>query len=257
MSLVSEPGKVPKHMPEGGFIFDEDVAVIFDDMAHRSIPNYGTVHKIHTNIILPRYHTRHHKGEEFVVMDVGASTGKLFDSICESLHLNRTEQPPLLSGLAMDISEPMLHQLAQKVPWVMRYEHSIADPVIFGEMQQNIDVINMMYVLQFIPREERGAAIRNCYYLLKPGGILLLAQKETANEDIAPMMDHQYYNWRTSNGYTIEEISVKTKALADTMWTEPQDETIRRLSINGFVDIHETSRWMQFTSIMAAKPQKE
>ena len=254
MSLVAEPGKAPVHMPKGGFCFDEEVATIFDDMAHRSIPNYGTVHRIHSDLIIPLYNKSHHMGEEFVVLDVGASTGKLFESICSSLHKNKTEKPDRFKGVAMDISEPMLNQLANKIPWVIRHEHSISKPFVFDDMCESVDIINMMYVLQFIPEEERMAAIQNCYDMLKPGGILLLAQKELMPPSAMDFMDHQYKKWRMQNGYTVEEIAAKTKALSESMWVEKQDTTMGRLSLVGFSEICETSRWMQFTSIMGIKP---
>lgn len=82
-----------------------------------------------------------------------------------------------------------------------------------------------------------------------------MAQKELMSSSAMEFMDHQYKKWRMQNGYTVEEIAAKTKALSGSMWIETQDTTMGRLSSVGFSDIYETSRWLQFSSIMGNKPK--
>lgn len=251
MTMVLDNAGRACHIPEGAFAFDEEVAAIFDQMADRSIPLYAEYHRLHTSLLVPRIK---HSAGSFRILDIGASTGEFFRALCTKLHVNAGQRPDGVIGVAMDISRPMLRQIQQKCPWVLAVCHDAAEPYP-ADMRATFDAVNCAYVLQFISPTLRGEVLAQAYAALKPGGVLFLGQKEEIQDRAMGLeFEKEYHQWRVGNGYSVEEIYRKTEALRDSMWPESRNATVANLIRAGFVGIQETSRWLQFSSIMAHKP---
>jgi tRNA (cmo5U34)-methyltransferase len=250
MSL-SFHGVKPVHMPDGdSFQFDEEVAQIFPDMARRSIPLYEEAHRMHVSMF---YDKLSEPGS--VVYDVGSSRGNFFREICNQLQIYEDDAEQALrrgySWVAIDTSEHMLKHLKRSMPSVTTIA---ADVLKIGVLPQKADVVVMMYLLQFIKETDKKlTALRWAYEQLKPGGVLILGQKEDMHPAIASRYQEEYFKFRRTNGYTQEEIDRKTAALKNSMWPI-SNSVLRSLCLEaGFAAYHETSRWLQFSTAICVK----
>ena len=114
-------------------------------------------------------------------VELGAGTGRLTRQIA----------PLLRSLLALDISQPMLDVLHEKLPQV---KVAAADNRAIPLMSQSADVTiagwSIAHSVGWYPetwREETGKAIAEMFRLLRPGGtVILLETLGTGNETPAP-----------------------------------------------------------------------
>lgn len=239
--IVHYPSNVDK------FEFDQEVAAVFPDMAARSIPMYAEAHRLHVSLLLDRFLDQ----ERTKVVDVGASRGEFFKEICNQLQWPYTKRHPRIDLEAIDSSAPMLTLLTADIPWVTPVVSKIED---LPPAPRTADIVCMMYVLQFIQSDaDKLKALRWAYETLKPGGVLILGQKDTVTDTYAGMFADEYMRFRVRNGYTLGEIAAKTAALKNSMWpTSPawlEDMCIQA----GFIDYAVTSRWLQFSTSVCTK----
>ena len=242
-------GKRIVHFPREAdkFEFDSEVATIFPDMAKRSIPMYEEAHRLHVSLLLDLFIER----EQVRVIDVGASRGEFFLEICNQLQWPPACPNPRFSFVAIDSSKAMLDLLQKDLPWVAAIPSKIQDLVPDPE---SADVISMMYILQFIEDDaDKLKALRWAYETLKPGGILILGQKDQITDTYLGMFSDEYVRFRMRKGYSLAEILAKTKALKNSMWPiSPawlEDMCIQA----GFMDYVVTSRWLQFSTSICTK----
>lgn len=232
------------------FEFDEEVAKVFDDMAARSIPMYEAAHRAHIQYLLqslPRLRTLA-CGRPLRFLDVGASTGKFFSSLYEALGGPSAERLPNIHLYAVDPCDHMLDRVKVNVPHTTTY--CMGAEEIFT-LPCKFDVVNVSYVLQFIPPQKHYSVLKDIYNQMQPGGILFFSQKESIQPDHAHHFEEQYINFRRNNGYTDAEIEAKTKALRGSMWPQRYEQTAATLTRVGFTNIQETTRWLNFSSLVA------
>lgn len=252
--LQQEESSNPVHFPRNTsrFEFDEEVAAIFDNMAVRSIPLYAQAHAVHA--MIAETHLRQqmkYAGKRFVsILDIGASVGGFLGAIC-----NRFQCDPQIGvdGIhyhATDASAAMVEQFKHTYPWASAVCCEADTPV---GVEGGFDVALLMYVLQFIPVPQRTDVLAEVYKSMCVGGILFLGQKEKVDQPIAPSYAMEYMRWRMDNGYTQKEINVKTRALESVMWVETYDDLLTRLKKVGFKHPRETTRWLQFSTLMVRK----
>jgi tRNA (cmo5U34)-methyltransferase len=215
---------------------------------------YDAVHKLHVSILLERYRASRHRDLGYTLVDIGSSTGRLFREICNQLQLHENQAPPGMAGYAIDPSHGMMDQLTKHVPWVTPYQCDVlaldesAYPV-FGA-----DAVNASYVLQFIHPDYKRDALQTMYRMLKPGGLLFMAQKDIVSQhSLGFLLNESYDTFKTDNGYSREEIDAKTEALRGSMWPYTQAKLLKSLYEVGFRDIMPTTRWCCFSSLVARR----
>lgn len=242
----------PVHFPAkpDQFEFDAEVSQIFPNMAERSIPNYRLFHAMHAEIVA-RWFARPH----ISMLDVGASHGGFYEALKNYYRDTESSDPaPRIFMHAVDNSEAMCEIMREKHPDVMVSLGSITDEDFMGRFKRNLqfDVVNATYLLQFIEPEKQMAALRSLTDLVRPGGILILGQKESMPGMLGHMLQEQYVRWRMRNGYTREEIEAKTRALAGSMWPMDQENLLYNLR-RDFRDVQETTRMFMFSTLIAYK----
>lgn len=244
----------PVHFPTqyNKFEFDDEVAVIFNNMAVRSIPLYLQAHELHAHIA----HT-HIKGlfslwnqKRATILDVGTSVGGFLHAVCNQFQIDPNTGSDEIRYIGTDISPPMLAEFSRHYPWA---ESICCAADGAGQKDNSVDVVCIMYVLQFVPAAQRDGVLRALYNSMKDNAIIFLGQKEEPFNAIRPSLSYEYIQWRKGNGYTEAEIAAKTKALELVMWPETLADTKHRLERVGFRFIHETTRWLQFSTLMARK----
>lgn len=253
MSIVVGEDGCAVHYPSNPskFVFDAEVSAIFPDMARRSIPMYEEAHRVHARLL-----GSPSRIPEIALLDIGASRGHFIREVCSRLGIAAGVGRKGVRAVAIDISRDMLDRLSKEMPWVEAHCVAAEDFGTFLSEPVNADAACLFYVLQFIEgREARVAALANAYRHLRPGGVLFLGQKEAIRPArVEADFTDVYYKFRTDNGYTLDEILAKTEALKGSMWVDSRAGLEAMLAQVGFVDVVETTRWLQFATYMARKP---
>jgi tRNA (cmo5U34)-methyltransferase len=253
------------HFPENPekFEFDSEVASVFDDMARRSIPLYEELHRFAAMLAMREYFAARAEGRPFLVMDVGASTGQFFRALWAALNTKPENEIAGLEAIAIDTSPHMLKRIKEGLPHVKTLCMQAEDipdrmrrETIYDERQ--FDFVTALYVFQFIPISwgARAEAITSVADMLRPGGVMVAANKERMSDRLEAKSTHSYHGFRMQNGYTAQEIAAKTKALANSMWTEPNDAFRNYLSTAGMGEVEEVFRWLQFAAYVAVKQDR-
>lgn len=247
MSLEKVNGEVV-HYPKRRdlFQFDSEVASIFDDMAPRSIPMYNEVHRVHVSMF------KHLLKPGAVVADIGSSTGHLFRNI--EREMGQTLDQAQITAIAVDISDAMMGRLQEEFPTAITIVGDIAEMGPTPPLLR-ADIIFCLYTLQFIPDERKLAAAQWLVSTLRPGGVLVLGQKELLPSlGMDDTFSQEYYKFRRDNGYTQAEIDAKTAALKGSMFPITAEALRTMLATCGLVCV-ETSRWLMFSTVACMKEE--
>ena len=226
----------------GGFVFDDSVAAVFDDMIRRSVPGYAMTLSL-MPLIAKRYAQEHTR-----IYDLGCSLGAGLVAIADG-------SPESTSLIGIDNSQPMLDRcqanLAQaidKQAWELRCVDILDTPI------ENASVVLLNFTLQFIPVERRLELLKSIASGLKPGGVLLVSEKvHFADPKTQQDLFDLHHDFKRDNGYSDLEISQKRGSLDNVLIAETIEEHKARLSEAGF-DHCET--WLQcfnFVSMLAIK----
>lgn len=260
MSLtIRQKDGQPVHVPKRRdfFEFDEEVSAIFENMAQRSIPMYAEVHRLNAAFIERHKNSTRHAGP-YVIWDIGGSTGMAAKALMERLDMYAPGGCAEIAYHVIDVSPPMLRQVHEKLPWVV--PHCLDITLDGWEENPGLprpDCVLMNYVLQFVKPPYKQGIVKTAALALRPRGLFLMAQKETIkdnNAGIIPVgMDEEYIQFRRDNGYSQEEIDLKTAALKKSMWLVTKQTTLTTLYEAGFSTVYETSRWCQFASYGCTK----
>lgn len=233
----------PAHFPANPvkFEFDGAVAEIFDNMADRSIPLFRESHLHNARVAAPWIASGHAS-----ILDVGASRGAFIRALDQCYGIENLEVR------ATDVSAAMVAFMSQDFPSVTVEQVDITTRG-FLNCLHTYDVINFTYVLQFIPKELQRIVLSKVCAMVKPGGVLFVGQKNKDESPAGKIIHDQYIQWRLDNGYTLDEIEAKTKALAGSMW--PMDEAIlvADLKSSGMVEVVRTCAWGPFSNLMCIK----
>ena len=248
MSVTDANGKIV-HYPENPdkFEFDREVAPLFPNMARRSIPNYEEFHFLHTNIV---GHWFAENTPQFSMLDAGASRGEFYRQFLGYIRDHR-RSAHFMQLVAIDSSDAMCNYLRAEFPNVDVRCQQLDGPAFLASDEQ-FNVINATYVLQFIRPERQLNVLRKLMSMVKPKGLLILGQKDASPGALGHMLHEEYVRWRMLNGYSREEIAAKTKALQNSMWPMPHETVIAELRAN-FTEVVETTRSMMFSTLIAMK----
>lgn len=245
MSLVKPVDAAPVHFPANpnAFGFDKEVSAIFNDMAKRSIPNFYEAHAAHAKML--RYWIL--KGAS--ILDVGASRGAFFAALEKEYPEEFSEG--LIKLHAVDNSVDMCSYLSNDYPNAHVSCTSVTNPEFLASTEK-YDVVCAHYVLQFVPVERQKTVLRHLINCVKPGGVFIYGHKGKHFGLVGKLAHEMYIDFRLSNGYTLEEIEAKTKALKGSMFPLDNHDVNFELDME-FTEVMETFRFMMFNTIFAIK----
>lgn len=242
---VEQQGARVVHYPRdpNKFSFDQEVSLIFPDMARRSIPMYHEAHRYHAAFLV-----RHFCGQPFSLIDIGASRGHFIQELCTQLQIEFNGDPVLgtYDFTAIDPSADMVRLMREDMTAIPSF---IGDIRTMQNLPAKVDVVSLFYVLQFLETdEEKRAALSWARRNLKDGGLLLLGQKEAIHTPVGRTLHDEYIEFRIRNGYTREEIQAKTEALRNSMWPISSYKLMTMAHNAGFSYYQETLRWGPFST---------
>ena len=225
------------------FVFDQNVAGVFQDMIERSVPGYTAL-----NQLLPIV------ADQFIqensnVYDLGCSLGEASISIANSTASKNIKiyavdnSPAMITNL-----ENRLKELRLDIP--IEVQHQDVTKV---EIKKGSFVI-LNYTLQFIDRSKRDSLINNIYTNLMDKGALLISEKicyEYQQEE--QIMQQLHENYKRQNDYSEMEISQKREALEDVLVRDTHDQHMERLANAGFSKVSVLTKYLNFVSYLAIK----
>jgi tRNA (cmo5U34)-methyltransferase len=119
---------------------------------------------------------------------------------------------------------------------------------------ENASVVLMYFTLQFIAPERRDALMKKIAAGLRPGGVLLLAEKLAFQPDENQRwLDTHHHDFKRAQGYSDLEIARKRQALENVLVPETRDEHHRRLKDAGFDQVIDWFQCFNFAAIAAVK----
>lgn len=222
------------------FEFDEEVAVVFDDMLSRSVPFYDeamklTAHFASINVA---------EGER--VYDLGCSTASLL------LQIERQSVDDI-TLIGIDNSHAMLEQASKKL-------HAFGSKIqldhgdILSYDYQEAAVICSNYTLQFVRPPVRAEFVKKIYDALKPGGLFIFSEKIISKDTLLnKQMIDTYYDYKKAQGYSEYEIVQKREALENVLIPYTEEENIKMLHDAGFGHCDSIFKWVNFETFIARK----
>ncbi|MDX8409610.1 MAG: carboxy-S-adenosyl-L-methionine synthase CmoA [Mariprofundales bacterium] len=224
------------------FSFDHDVATVFPDMIRRSVPGYGLT--LEMIAVLAEQFAR--DGSQ--MYDLGCSLG----ATSLAMRAGAAEHTDCRI-IAVDNSPAMLSHCRQHLtnqPDIIPIHLVCADIKDIAITNASLVVLN--FTLQFIPHQQRLPLLRAIRCGLNPGGVLLISEKVTFENNIAAQDQTVLHEaFKRHQGYSELEISRKREALEDVLVPDSLEQHHHRLNLAGF---SRTMTWFQcfnFASFIA------
>lgn len=224
------------------FSFNAEVAEVFDDMVTRSVPLYRENQQLTVDLL-----SRLLKKND-VVYDLGCSTGTVLYLLGQAL------KPMDLQLIGLDASAPMVEKARLKLKAFGLKNAEIEKADITQVPFLPCGAVVMNYTLQFLPVEARLPLLKKIYASLRPGGVLLLAEKiQTDAPGLQELVTDTYYDFKGHNGYSELEIAQKREALENVLIPLTPTQQTELLREAGFGPVEMLLRWGPFATFLAVK----
>ena len=228
------------------FEFNREVADVFDDMLARSVPFYpeqqSMIEQIARKVYIPGT----------TVYDLGCSTGTTLSNMAKTLG-------PEVRLIGYDYSQPMLEKAQRnivKMGLSSQIELRQADfnKDLSTVELQNASIVTLCWTLQFIRPLWRDNLIRWIYDGMAKGGALICMEKILTNSsDMNRYFIEFYYDYKSRNGYSKEEILRKREALENILVPYRTDENFELFKRNGFKTVETCFQWFNFAGYLCMK----
>ena len=249
MPVPVTPGGVPTddifaaNQRPADFSFDARTVGVFDDMVNRSVPFYGEIQRLSTEL----------------AADFGVPGSTLYDFGCSTattmLAFERSVDPGV-RFVGFDNSEEMLVRARQKLAAAPSPR---SREVRFLDLHEPFaiedgSVAVMLFTLQFVRPLHRERVIRSIASGLRHNGALILVEKVIESDTLFNRLfiDH-YYDMKRRHGYSEMEISQKREALENVLIPYRLEENRALLLENGFSQVQEFFRWYNFAGLVALR----
>lgn len=225
------------------FSFDKKVALVFDDMVSRSVPFYGEMQRMVSEL------TKNHVQQKTKVYDIGCSTGTTLIQISKLV-------PENVTLVGIDDSEEMIVKCREKLNSLSlnrEIELNMVD-ITKNVPVQDASVVTMVLVLQFVRPINRLEIVKKIYDGLTENGVFIIVEKILTEEaSFNREYINYYYDFKRRNEYSELEISQKREALENVLIPYKTSENINMLKNAGFKQVEVFFRWYNFTGIIAKK----
>ncbi|WP_440875398.1 carboxy-S-adenosyl-L-methionine synthase CmoA [Thalassotalea sp. PLHSN55] len=225
------------------FAFDAQVVEVFPDMISRSVPGYNTI--IDTiGRLSQRFVT-----DDSNVYDLGCSLGAATLAMRRGISANNAKIIGVDNSAAM-VERCKIHVNAFKGETPVE----IIEGDILQTKIQNASMVVLNFTMQFIEPAKRQQLISTIADGLKPGGLLLLSEKITAEDNTCnELLIDLHHDFKRANGYSELEIAQKRTALENVMRPDSLSTHQQRLSHAGFNHVTPWFQCFNFFSLIAIK----
>ena len=224
------------------FEFNAQVADVFDNMIQRSIPGYNLLLEI-TGLITAQYAQPGSNAYD-LGCSLGAASLKIRRNLPDNSHL-----------VGVDNSAAMVRRWRQNMARdkgqasIEIRQQNIQDTII-----DNASVVVMNFTLQFIADHQRIDLLRRIMAGLRPGGVLLLAEKICFTDaERQALMMQLHHSFKKSQGYSDLEISQKRAALEQVLIPNTETQHRQRLLTAGFSQVERCLQCLNFVTFLGIK----
>lgn len=222
------------------FEFDEDVASVFDDMLHRSVPFYDQMLELTTAF------AQNYLEDGDTVYDLGCSTASTLINIAKKSDVK-------LNFYGVDNSAAMLERAKHKTNAFGLDINFIEDDIFNVEIKPS-KVIISNYTLQFIRPLQREKLIQKIYNSLEDGGVFIFSEKVITEDNVLnKQFIDSYYEFKKKQGYSEFEIAQKREALENVLIPYTYEENKNMILNSGFKHFDCIFKWINFGTFIAIK----
>lgn len=225
------------------FKFGTTVVKVFDDMVNRSVPFYGEMQRMISEL------AANYVIEGTQVYDLGCSTGTTLIGM-------DTTVPKNITFVGVDDSQEMLNKCdlkLQEAGFTRPYSLLNAD-LNQGVQIENASVVVLCLTLQFVRPIYRERLVKNIYNGMVKNGVLIVIEKILAEENIFNRdFIKYYYDMKRRHNYSEMEISQKREALENVLIPYKLSENNLLLRESGFAHCEIFFKWYNFAGLLAIK----
>ena len=238
MSVASSLG----HMPGRIWAFDESVTHVFDDMLERSIPQYGEMRRLVTDVAASYVQPKTD------IVDLGCSRGEALEPL-----MRRYGASNRYTGV--EVSQPMLAAVTDRFrAWPPEIVRILDLDLRAGYPAVDASVTLCVLTLMFTPINYRQRIVRDIYRTTRPGGAVVLVEKLLgASAATDALMVDRYHRMKAEHGYSSDEIERKRLALEGVQVPVTARWNEDLLAAAGFTAIECVWRWMNFAAWVAIR----
>ncbi len=225
------------------FQFDQQVVRVFPDMIRRSVPGYELV------LELLALAARQFSQPASNIYDLGCSLG------AATLAMRRTVPHSDCRIIAVDNSKDMVQRAREQI----HRDNSVVEVDVISADVLDLDIDNaslvvLNFTLQFIAPARRTALLQTIHAGLRPGGVLLIAEKLSfADQRTQQLLDQWHQGFKRSQGYSDLEIAQKRQALENVMRPDTLETHSQRLRQVGFEHVCQWFQALNFAAVLARK----
>ena len=227
----------------GDFKFSKKVAQVFDDMVSRSVPFYGEIQRMLTELVAD------FAKPDKAVYDLGCSTGTTLINVDPVLD-------PSVRFVGIDESPEMLDKCRanfEQAGITRDYTLEAAD-LNQGVVLNSPSVVIMCLTLQFVRPLYRERLVQDIYRQLDTDGCLILVEKVLGEDSLFNrLFIKYYYDMKRRHNYSEMEISQKREALENVLIPYKLGENQTLLETTGFRYHEVFFKWYNFCGIIAVK----
>jgi len=226
-----------------GFVFDESVVKVFEDMIGRSVPGYSTLLSMFP--VLSRYFVT----PDSRCYDLGCSLGASTLAVLQGI------DKPGVEIVAVDNSPAMIEKFESVISGhkgQVKVDVQLED--VTKIIIENASLVVMNFTLQFIAESVRQSLVDNIYKGMNEGAAFILSEKIKLNEkNDNERLVSLHHAFKKANGYSDLEISQKRTSLENVLIAETVDQHVERLKNAGFSEVIVWFQCFNFVSIVAIK----
>jgi tRNA (cmo5U34)-methyltransferase len=232
-------------VPKSKWEFNNEVAISFDDMLERSIPNYLDMRNLCTTLA-----ARFAKAQTSIV-DLGCSSGGSLEPIIQAVGKS-------CSYIGVEISEPMRVEAIKRLDKYGGIDIQIRNLDLRNDYPVEIASVTLsILTLQFVPIEYRQQILANVFDSTIPGGVFIIVEKILGRDaKLNDLLVDLYYELKGKNGYTEEQINSKRKSLEGILVPVTSDWNEQLLVNAGFDHVECFWRSLNFSGWIAIKNDK-
>jgi tRNA (cmo5U34)-methyltransferase len=225
------------------FKFNKQVATVFDDMVSRSVPFYGEMQRMITEIAAD-YATPGSR-----IYDLGCATGTTLEVLDPVVD-------PRVEFVGIDNAEDMLQRCREKLEGAgmtrpLRLECADLNA---GCAIENASVVLLILTLQFLRPLNREHLMKDLLRGMNDNGCLILVEKVLGEDSLFNrQFIKYYYDFKRRNGYSDLEITQKREALENVLIPYKLLENRELLLRTGFRYVDVFFKWYNFCGIVAVK----
>ena len=227
----------------GDFKFSKKVAQVFDDMVSRSVPFYGEMQRMLTELV------KDFAKPGQAVYDLGCSTGTTLINIDQVLDpsvrfVGIDESPEMLDKCRANFEQAGVTRDYQLVPTDLNQGVTLESP----------SVVIMCLTLQFVRPLYRERLVQDIFRQLDTDGCLILVEKVLGEDSLFNrLFIKYYYDMKRRHNYSEMEISQKREALENVLIPYKLGENQALLEATGFRYHEVFFKWYNFCGIIAVK----